>query len=371
MNRFLTVLFLFFSLSSCENKSQTENNNKILGDWHLIKIDAVGTEDYDYMPGLSFYKNLSFDNRSGYFKDDTNKEKTQLFIGTKSAYKLVNDSLNLLNPAINKWSKYKITKLDQDTLNLKSKKVSLSYSRISPNTVTAPQFDEIIVSTSGCFGWCPRSNTVIRSDGTVIFQGLMYTRNKGLYMAKIPTVMYQKLQDNFRRANFKTLKNNYTASISISDQETICTTFIKEGEIYKSVSEYAHTAPELFRWAYLPVEYLYQEVHLKEISDLKSIPSFSCICDANFCKGNMVCDLKQSETFLLLNYLRNGKISITRFNPVYKMHTFYDDINRLPDIETDGRFYRFTTNGKPVTIGFNFYDVNLKNWVWQKSNEYD
>jgi hypothetical protein len=84
-------------------------------------------------------------------------------------------------------------------------------------------------------------------------------------------------------------------------------------------------------------------------------------------------DLRQSETFLLFDYLRNGRISNNKFKTRFKLHTDYDPINPLYDIDTDGRFYTFVVKGKPVTIdiGFNFYDVNAKNWVWGKADKYD
>jgi hypothetical protein len=48
-------------------------------------------------------------------------------------------------------------------------------------------------------------------------------------------------------------------------------------------------------------------------------------------------------------------------------------MHKAHDINTDGRYYTFISNGKHTTIdiGFNFYDVNIKNWDWRKIEEYD
>jgi hypothetical protein len=104
-----------------------------------------------------------------------------------------------------------------------------------------------------------------------------------------------------------------------------------------------------------------------------SIPLFIDITTSKLKKGNMVLDLTQSETFLLSDYLKKGKITINNFRPRFILHFDHDEINTLYEVDTDGRFFKFLVADKPVTIdiGFNFYDVNAKNWQWRRSNKYD
>lgn len=73
-----------------------------------------------------------------------------------------------------------------------------------------------------------------------------------------------------------------------------------------------------------------------------------------------------------MNYLRNGRMTNHNFVARFKMHGFFE-IHKSPEFNTDGRYYTFLFEGKPITIdiGFNFYDVNAKNWIWKKANEYD
>jgi hypothetical protein len=119
----------------------------------------------------------------------------------------------------------------------------------------------------------------------------------------------------------------------------------------------------LFRGAYPTTQNLYREIQLKKITPPDYIPHFDFIVESVFCKGNDVLRLTQSETALLKDYLRTGKICNFDFRPDFKMLGYFD-LYSTCDIETDGRFYRFVTNGKRITIdiGFNFYQVNKKIW---------
>ncbi len=233
------------------------------------------------------------------------------------------------------------------------------------------QFDKIILSTSSCMMECPMSNIILNADGTVIFKGQGAITKKGLFTGKVAPKYLETLQSQFEKINFDSLKNKYESPVT--DLQTVSVTFIKNGKIYKTVNDYGRTAPAFLKSSYASLENLYQNIPLKKIPDPAFIPSFEGITNSKIKKEGKVLDLTQSETFLLFNYLRNGRISHSKFKTRFKLHTNYDAINPLYDIDTDGRYFTFNVNGKPLTIdiGFNFYDVNAKNWVWRKADEYD
>ncbi len=256
MNRLFALLLFYLFFSSCTNKPNKQTNEKyITGDWVLVehKDDARSAVPDFYMPGFSFYTNHTFDNKTGFFKyvKDSLWGK-QYYLGSISKFRLTNDSLFLFRPDDSKWYSYKILELSSDFLKFGKNGVTKSYKRINTSKNETPSFDQIILSTSDCFGPCPVSNTIINANGTVVFEGEMFTIHTGLFTGNIPKEKYDQLQGNFRKIDFDDLKNEYSSGIT--DMQTICTTFVRDGKIYKSVSDYAGLAPYLFRWGYVPLE---------------------------------------------------------------------------------------------------------------------
>ncbi len=211
---------------------------------------------------------------------------------------------------------------------------------------------------------------MIDTNGSVIFKGQGEITKRGLFTGSISKITYRSLAKSFSEINFDALKSTYTTLLS--DQQTVTTTFVKDGKIQKTIYDYGRIAPLAFKRAYASLESLYKHIPLKKISNPQLIPEFDGIVDSHLTKDGMTLDLRQSETFLLFDYLRNGKISKDSFQPRFKLHTYFEK-NSLNDIATDGRYYTFIIKGKPTTIdiGFNFYDVNAKNWVWRKKTEHD
>jgi len=248
-----------------------------------------------------------------------------------------------------------------------------SHTENGKNTLVnqATHFDEIIFSTSECMIPCPMTNIIISADGLVVFKGQGNSAKIGLYSGKISKELYQQIEKNFEKANIDGIKNRYQTLLS--DQRTVSTTFVKNGRIYKTVYDYGEIAPKSFQSSYEPLENLYKTLNLTKDPVPKLIPLFDEITTAKLKKGNMVFDLTQSETFLLTNYLRKGKLTINNFLPCFTLHFDYGAINPLYNVDTDGRFFKFLVKSKPVIIdiGFNFYDVNAKNWQWRKATKFD
>lgn len=131
-------------------------------------------------------------------------------------------------------------------------------------------------------------------------------------------------------------------------------------------------------WAYQPFRYLYQSVDLQPLPESK-LPYYPAYHYLKFEKGERGLVLPQSESFLLWDYLRKGKVTDesfeTRFEMSYEKNSNvstwgprmidggYDReaVKRVKKIITDGRYFRFFVDGRePVTIdiGYNFFDRN-------------
>ncbi len=380
MNRLLPLLMLGLLISGCSKKQkQLDNEKYILGDWVKVNTKADMLQPpFFLIPGYTFYANHTCDNKSGYFKyinnialfnNQSGSSATTIYLGSLSKFKISADSIKIFSLEKLKWNSYRIIQLSLDSLKLESSGDVLVYKRLFPIKYKSPQFDKIILSSSDCFGPCPISNTIINSDGTIIFKGVSYTSQKGLFTGKISKEQYQRLQDNFYKTNIDSLNTKYEAEWT--DDQTITTTFVKNGKIYKTVYDYGRKAPYLFEWAYAPLMYLYQVNSLKEAL-YPEFMSGSFVTDSKIRKGDSIMELKQSETFLLFDYLRKGKVYTDNFKPKFKLHKYFDH-SLFYDIKTDGRFYTFLVKGKPITIdiGINFYNVNAKNWQWRKAGEYE
>jgi len=383
MNRLFKLLAVCFLFSSCTNKQkQLANEKNILGDWVTVNNTHGGLQPPLFlMPGYTFYANHTCDYKSGYYRyipgqvhfyDQNESPGKTIYLGSMSEFKITDDSLKIFNPGTGKWNSFKIIRLSSDSLKLENKDEITVYNHLLPVKYKSMQFDEIIISTSECLGPCPISNTIINSEGAILFNGISFTSQKGLFTCNIPKEQYQRLQDNFCKSNIDSLKTNYTAGFT--DGQKITATFVKDGKIYKTITDYGGKGPILFEWATVPVSYLYQSVPLKKINFPFFAQDSTNFISTKLRNGNKILDLKLSESFLLFDYLRNGKSSNTLFKERFNFRVYYyRDADTFYSLSTDGRYYKFIVKGKPVTIdiGFNFYDVNAKNWVWRKADKYD
>ena len=380
------LLFILLTITSCTNEKRLANERLILGNWVDVRLIHYGMNQFSGFAlynaqGFTFYPNHTFDNKEGHYRNERKNHYDNYgepdgpltYLGTLSGYKITDDdSLRLFDPGNKHWDNYKIVKLVIDTLKIATKTDTATYVHYKlPKNIT-PEFDKIVLSNSGCFGHCPISNIMINNDGTLLYRGKRYTSKNGLYTSVISITRYRQLQDNFRKINFDSLQNKYNAGAT--DLPTTTITFVKNGKIFKSIEDYGQVAPYPFKWSYPPLENLYQAVSLKKINFPEFSGDTTNVIEDNFRKGNMIADLKQSESFLLFDYLRNGKVANTHFNKRFTIRVFQNQYSKTYyNLNTDGRYYTFMVKGKPLTIdiGFNFYDVNEKIWVWRKATEYD
>jgi hypothetical protein len=367
---FIAIL-LFLFIFSCAGKRKATIDDYILGNWVEVKIisvkkDAVNPKYYHHVKqGLTFNDDKTYESKYGYFRLDTTI-KDDVFLGNSGKYKVTGDSLLLSGPDNDIPEKFKILTLNGDSLKLDQDSIVTTFKHYTIKNNNAPAFDKIILSTTVCFGTCPATNVMISADGTVLFDGEAYSRVKGYHQGKISIAAYERLMNNFRQLDFDSLGTEYHSGWT--DQQTIYVTFVKDNKIYKSVLDYGQDAPYLFEWACIPLQNLYQTIPLHKLPKPDSIPELEILSPYNN-KNDSIIRLKGSEQFLLSCYLRNGKIvGNGLFKPRFKIKSLYDKTIT----KTDGRYYSFTLDGKEKTIdiGFNFFDVNSKNWKWEKPDEY-
>jgi hypothetical protein len=276
MKRVSCITILLF-LVSCNNDKYY--NQEIIGHWSQTeRLYRVGEEirftgpiDPYWMRHLTFDSNGSFINKFGFklLKSDSQEDKICHFLGNESKFEIADRKLKIFNLEEKKYLVYEIAGITYDTLKLigDEKKDTLYFKREKYEIKCKDTFDKILISSSGCFGSCPISNTLIDKNGQVIFEGIDYNTVNGLYKSKINQSEFEEILKSFQKANWKNLKDNYVAGHT--DDESITVTFIKDDKLVKQIKDYGHEAPDEFNWAYLPLRFLYQRLKLTPIIQSK------------------------------------------------------------------------------------------------------
>ncbi|CAC9975833.1 DUF6438 domain-containing protein [Flavobacterium panici] len=375
----LSILTVFI-LYSCQKNNDSQLSKDIIGEWTYIKTEDQRKPDKNYgirisppppfgshIQGYIFSENNLCENKSGYFKriEAVERENRKIFfLGTETKYKIVNDSLKILDLVTKNWENQKITSIIGDTLTTEiSDSIFTKYARTKYKIDQNENYDKIIVSSSGCYGSCPVSNISIDDNGNIFFYGQYYNIHNGFYKSKIAKDEYQKIQTNFKKTNIINLQNNYKGNWT--DDETVTISFIKNNKIIKSVSDYGEQSPAALIWAYTPVRYLYQQVKLIPLKGKKPLSALSRV---GFTKGNQICDLAKSESFYLFTEIYKGKETASKFDNKYKIE-FWNDQNKKEIIYTDGRYFK--CGDKIIDIGYNFLTVNNLYEKFRQKEKYD
>jgi len=273
---------------------------------------------------------------------------------------------------------YKISTLTQESLILGPYHVAndlpdtfkVRYIRPHYLLDTMPTFDKIIIG-----------NTIVSSDGKVVrIEG--QANGAKLETATMTVNDYNNLQNSFRRADIKNIRNVFNAGCA--DCPSIYVTFEKDGKIYKSIITYEYTQQESAELTEAC------KVFHSKVGSLTYTPSDTNKVPVYLAKGaiasfndtankNVIHELGISESALLRYYLINGKKTNAAFKQLYGVSL--EDIryccmdildnyhSKVTKVRSDGRYYKFYFgNEQPVTIdiGFNFIERNSANLVSKK-----
>lgn len=375
-------IVLFFILYSCHTNNDKKLEKDIIGEWIYIKTQSIKKpqklKDSKIPPpppppfakqiiGYIFLENNVCENKSGYFKTTEAKEwddRKTYFLGTNTKYKIENDSLKIFDLGSKTWENQKIESIIGDTLTTKvDDSIFAKYARTKYKINPNENYDQIIVSSSGCFGSCPILNISIENNGNILYYGQDYNTQNGFFKSKITKAQYEEIQTRFKKADIMNLKNQYVANWT--DDQTVTITFIKNNKIVKSVSDYGRQSPEALIWAYIPARYLYQQIKL---TPLKTENLLFPIWRISFKKGNQICDLTKSESYYLFVEIFKGKETTDSFEHKYYIE-FWDDQDKKEIVNTDGRYFKF--KNKTIDIGYNFIISNNLITKFRLKDKYD
>lgn len=380
----LLTLIFFGCNHFVENKKNNEIIKNIKGDWGMIIIPkqreiinghVAPAPLYTIPQGMKF-SNDSIESYLGFFKDSLDKKgrfKMQ-YLGNSTSFKINNDSIYIKSLSNGKWEfKWKFVSRKNDTLKLAIDDTTfVLFKKLNYNLNNSINFDQIIFSSSGCYGTCPIIDISITKEGNILFQGEGYTKPLGFYSGNLDNKTKNHIFNKFRRANPLKLKDSY--SVNHSDDQSLTTTFIKNGKIVKTIHDYGMAGTNELIWAYTAISNIHKKISLNTLAFDE--PFYPKLHYFNFKKNDLILSLEKSESFYLWTELKKSKQTDKEFKSKYKLifsgnYTYWGpDPNEarqhkyeINSITTDGQFYKFKfKNNKTKTydLNYNFIDRNFK-----------
>jgi hypothetical protein len=384
--KFIYLIFIPLILGCETEKKSTENN--LIGEWSKIEKN----DNNDFPPpgynrpfGIGFTEDkIELFNGFRRYEQDSVTGKRQLnYKGTLTDYKVKNDSIFILNPFNKNWDfKWRIKEQLTDTLILtRNDSTFIKLQRIKEKKSNS--FDQIIFSSSGCYGSCPIIDISINNKNKIYFQGEGYVKPLGFYESIIDSTKTDYIFSKFAKANIDSLQSDY--AVGHTDDESITTTYIKNGQIIKTIHDYGKAGPKELIWAYVPIQNLYTQLELDSLANDE--PFYPKLHYYTFEKDSQILKLEKSESFFLWTEIKDSKIVNTKFNSKYNIgfrgnYTYWGaDPNEkrkhkyeLDKIESDGKLFKFSfKDQESITydLGYNFIKRNFKESDFKKKTKYD
>lgn len=351
-------------LLSCKNEKEEQLKHAIVGEWRFVAIiDSAKHTEPDSLVERTYLisdfelrRDGAYTEKSGFW-DVTNKsgKKVLKYYGWDARYEIESDSLFVQIPFRTKRRAIKIHSLIRDSLvcEFDTKKYTVfkrQHYRLSPKE----QYDAIEVFTTTIFGEQDFESVAITRAGDVYLEGGDNRKSSDDFTASISPEDFLKLQDGFKKAGIDSLKKSY--SDENSDAATVMVNFIKNGHIYKTITDYDAQSPREFKDAYNHVRFLYQTLKLE-----KTQINYSefARCDVTFhTPGKKSVQLNFNQKDIFIKGLAQAKPSNHMFKPKYR--AMYGYFKKDKSLETDGRYYRFPSEdgGKTLDLGYDFIERN-------------
>lgn len=373
MKSSLIVTLVSLLVIGCRNQETAKTDlaqadQGIVGEWLLDTIDGGHRLFGRY--NFIFYGDGTYDNKDGfYLRVDPGEPdrcgSCSVYLGTKATYEIKKDSLKIADNNGNDWLNFKIHKITPTELILikgssyePSDRVKYHFKKISTPAAENEQYDAIIVTRGGCFGTCPINGTYIDKYGDYFFSGIAYNSRNDFLTSKDNVSIFKEFEKQFNLAGVTKLKEGYFYDATCGATNYV--TFVKDGKIYKTISDYRSASPALFRQTYEQLSYKYQSLNTDYVYKRKFDHRIGL--GAFEGKKERYC-MSDSEEFYLRVLLEKSKASNVIFEPKYKIGTFnWGKVeDSIKQIDTDGRYYRIVMyDGKiqQYDIGFNFIARN-------------
>lgn len=261
MTKFLLILVIIIILFSCSQtkKYRTED---IIGDWYSAPIQNDN--------GIHDYSTLTFS-----FED--NVCSCSFTYNNFVNYKIVNDELildaKLEDKSNTRTSKYKIIKLTKDSLFLaiidnKTLYITKYLNNLKVDTLklakvmkkNAIKFDRIGFYSSGCFGDCPVMFLEIDSVRNILFNGISFTQNIGIFTGKLSEEDMSIILKKINALSLGNLKPFY--KVNWTDDQTLSVVIRDGNNIIVSGAYGSKDEPIELRLLFNKLKEVYKNVNL-------------------------------------------------------------------------------------------------------------
>lgn len=358
---------------SCKLDKKT-SNDKYIGDWYFEK--ELNSEKLKNSHPVHPYEKINFsiindsilDFKSGFFylikdrftlPDSTYDYRfSHYYLGTETKYKIEKSNIVFFNKSENFWDTIKVLEISDNKIKVKNYNGRIFQLQKTENksNINTDEYDAIIVDRSPCFGSCPFNSTYINRNGDYYFKAYESNTVYDNYYSKLDEETLKKILMNFDKININNLKNRY--SLNATDSQTNTISFIKNGEIIKTIETYIDCPIDLEK-ALNELSFAYQKVNIK----YKDNFSFSNkLMNTYFTDQNSKIYLKDSEFFLLEIELLKGEKSIKKFEEKYTLNFYEWTLKKtIKKITTDGQYYKivyFDDSSKTIDLGYNFIKQN-------------
>ena len=373
------IILLALALLSLGCNQEAKRNQRLkellIGEWERCWEKSEYEFHFFYKPfGIEFFQD-SVEFFNGFFQNDIDSITEKIiwkYCGNVVPYHIKQDSIIIQNefnyPMQFEW---KFICLSNDTLIFAlDDSTSLKFKRLEYNIDTISDFDQIVYSSSGCYGRCPIMDISIDRNNHILFQGEGYVKKLGFYEIQINNNLRKYVFDKFKKANPLRLQKRY--DVNRTDDECVTTTYIKNGQIIKTIRDYGGKGTSELTWAYVPIANLYNRINLNRIPDDE--PFYPKYHYYTFEKDRLILPLEKSESFYLWTELKKSEITSQEFKPDYTItftwnyHYIGPDANKrehkseYKKITSDGRFFKFEYKNAPAVtydLGYNFIERNF------------
>jgi hypothetical protein len=116
-------------------------------------------------------------------------------------------------------------------------------SQVFPNDDSIPEDLIIRLNRTACYGTCPAYLLTVKADGKVSFFGQNFTETKGQAEGEISKEKIKELIQEFKKAKFFELNDNYTSEKCGTDNSTVRTTLFINDKVKKIEHDLGCEAP--------------------------------------------------------------------------------------------------------------------------------
>ncbi|WP_291066558.1 MULTISPECIES: DUF6438 domain-containing protein [unclassified Empedobacter] len=362
--KYIYILILILSFNACKNNSETDNKllEQIQGVWST-KMAVLDPVIYKFDQD-SIYNNKGY--YDGIYETYGIREHKKFiptkFLGNSIKFNVKDSTVHYFDSISKPKPFFKILSINKEEMVIKYNNDSSldTLGRRDNNTKNPLDYDQIIYTTSGCYGSCSIINIAIQKNGTIISGNEAFNGKKGVFEGKLDKKFHQFLEQKINDADLLSLKDNYEEQIT--DQSEDLLLVIKENKIIKSIRIYAY--PINFSYSNLELALSYSVSLMSNKKKYHESEYFPLLSLINI-NGKQ---LSKAQTFLFWTELMkhpSNKISIKN-QQTYKTQFYYyyfggelGEINpcKLLSIKGNGQQFELTFENNQkhyYDLGYNF-----------------